>query len=144
LAELQEHWRFLEDALHAYSRSPLSIRKAMLVVALADAMVDRLFAAADNPEDLLAFRADVSAENGALSLVMELAAHRLRGPRFTVMERQIALEQYGELPLEDFMVSLYNNHSVQRLMVVGLPTEMDAEAVLQQAVAELRSLAQVS
>src|SRR5690606_37958321 len=79
LAELQEHWRFLEDALHAYSRSPLSIRKAMLVVALADAMVDRLFAAADNPGDLLKFRAAVSAENAALSLVTELAAHRPRG-----------------------------------------------------------------
>ncbi len=130
--------------MHAYSRSPLSIRKAMLVVALADAMVDRLFAAADDPKDLLEFRAAVSAENGALSLVMELAAHRPRGPQLTVIERQIALEQYGALPLEDFMVSLYNNHSVQRLMVVGLPTAMEAEAVLQQAVAELRSLVQVS
>ena len=27
--------------------------------------------------------------------------------------------EMGRLPVEDFMVSLYNNHSVQRLMVVG-------------------------
>jgi hypothetical protein len=144
LAELQEHWRFLQDALHEYKRSPLSLRKAMLVVALADAMVDRLFAATNVAEDLLEFRVSVGAENLALALVMELAAHRPHGPRFMVMERQISLEHYGALPIEDFMVSLYNNHSVQRLMVVGLSPELEAAAVLQQAVAEVRSLLQAS
>ena len=113
----------------------------MLVVSLADAMVDRLFAGNVDADDVLAFRAEVSAGNPGLASVMALAMHRRDGPWLAVKERQIPIEDYGALSVEDFMVSLYNDRTVQRLMVTGTSVQdWEAEQVLSQALAELDRL----
>ena len=117
-AELAEHWSYLDAQWRAAQTAPLSRRRAYLVVYLIDAYVDRLFALSGK-EDVLAFRAELIARNDALAIVRALAGQRNGGPRLEVQTVQVPLEQYGQLSVEDFMVSLYNDHSVPRLMIVG-------------------------
>lgn len=88
----------------------------MLVAMLIDAQVDRLFAAHSEPDDILAFRAEAAAGSAALGLVMALASQR--GVRLVTEAVAVPLADYAALPIEDFMVSLYNDHSVQRLRLV--------------------------
>lgn len=114
------------------------MRKAMLVAALIDAYVDRLFAAQAEPEDILEFRAALAASNSALRMVFDLCAQRSNGPRLVLEAVQVPIRDYGALSVEDFMVSLYNDHSVQRLRLV-LPdgTRTDMLETLREAIAGL-------
>ena len=96
--------------------APLSRRKAMLVAALVDAYVDRLFAADQTANDILDYRAEVAARSPALAQVMGLCAGR-DGARLVTEAVPVPLGDYGALGVEDFMVSLYNDHSVQRLLL---------------------------
>jgi hypothetical protein len=117
-AELAAHWDYLDGQWRAAQAAPLSRRRAYLVVYLIDAYVDRLFTMSGE-EDVLAFRAGLIAQDDALAKVLDLAGQRDGGPRLEVRMVQVPLENYGQLSVEDFMVSLYNDHSVQRLMIVG-------------------------
>ena len=117
-ANLTAHWDYLDGQWRAAQAAPLSRRRAYLVVYLIDAYVDRLFAVSGT-DDVLAFRAEVIAQNAALACVLELAAQRDGGTRLEVQTIKVPLENYGQLSVEDFMVSLYNDHSVHRMMVVG-------------------------
>ena len=136
-AELAAHWDYLDGQWRAAQAAPLSRRRAYLVVYLIDAYVDRLFAVS-GANDVLNFRANLVARGGALSLVLALAEQRDDGPRLQVQTNQVPLEHYGALSVEDFMVSLYNDHSVQRLMLVGLDGKPElAHPVLMAAVQRL-------
>lgn len=95
----------------------MSRRKAVLVAALVDAYVDRLFTADVEAEDILAYRKDMAAAWPALGLIMALCAGR-GGIDVATEAVVVPVADYGALPLEDFMVSLYNDHSVQRLRLV--------------------------
>ena len=95
--------------------APLSARKAMLVAALVDAYVDRLFGATPDAEDILAFRAGVATQFTALGHIMALCAGRAHLVTKAVV---VPIADYGALAVEDFMVSLYNDHSVQRLRLI--------------------------
>jgi len=116
----------------------LSRRKAMLAAYLIDAFVDRLFAARAEPAgDILAFRADIAAAHASLGLVLDLVAARVE-LRLEAVE--VPLSDYNSLSVEDFMVSLYNQHSVQRLRIVlsdGMRT--DVHAVLAATVVALQT-----
>lgn len=98
----------------ALQAAPLSVRKARLVVALMDAFVDRLFTEDVEAGDVLEFRAAMAERSPELGLVMALAA---QSPDVRLVTEAVAVpvENYGALSVEDFMVSLYNNHSIQRL-----------------------------
>ena len=114
----------------------LSRRKATLAAYLIDAFVDRLFAARAEPAgDILAFRAGMAKAQPPLGLILELVAGRAELRLETV---QVPLAEYGKLSVEDFMVSLYNQHSVQRLLIATPDGgREDVHAVLAAAIAAL-------
>lgn len=117
LASLGEHRSYLEAAWQDAQAAPLSLRKAMLAAMLVDGFVDRLFAATPAAGDILQFRGAVAEGSAALGLVMALAAQR-DGFRMAAEAVAVPIADYGRLPVEDFMVSLYNKHSVQRLRII--------------------------
>ena len=95
--------------------APLSAKKLMLSVMLADAYADRLFAEQDDADDILRFRAGLAAQSEALRLCFAL----VRGEVRLVTEAvEVPLPEYGKLSVEDFMVSLYNAHTVQRVRLM--------------------------
>ena len=136
---LRQHRDYLEAEWRAFQAAPLSRRKAMLVVALVDAYVDRLFAENPDVDDILIHRAEIAARSSALSQVMALCAGHAG---FAVVTETVAvpLADYGTLEVEDFMVSLYNDHSVQRLLL-ALPDggRRDMLEVLDEAIAALEA-----
>ena len=118
MASLAEHWAYLQAEWQSALAAPLSLRRAMLVAALVDAYADRLFAVTPEADDVLVFRAELAAAAPALGLVFELCAQRVGGPRLAIEAVRVPTSELGALPVEDFMVSLYNDHMVQRVFVV--------------------------
>ena len=131
--DLAAHLRYLQSALHDAQTAPLSARKALLAVMLADAYADWMFAAQDVDDDILAFRAGLATGSPALGLVFDVAAGR---SRLVTEAVPVPTAEYGTLTVQDFMVSLYNQHSVQRVLVVDASgLRWDAHTVLVEAVA---------
>lgn len=108
----------------------------MLCALLVDAYADRLFAADPEADDILVFRATLAAGSPALQNVLDLAAGRLHLVTDAV---PIPIGDYHTLAIEDFMVSLYNDHSVQRVLI-ALPdgARLPVHAVLAEAIAVLK------
>lgn len=138
MAELAKHWDYLQAEWLAAQAAPLSLRRVLLVAALIDAYADRLFAAAPEAGDVLEFRGELAAVP-ALKLVFDLCAQRIDRPRLVVESIVVPIAEYGALPVEDFMVSLYNDHTVQRV-VIALPDggRRLAHVVLAEALDALR------
>jgi hypothetical protein len=135
LAELARHLAYLRAEQEAAQRAPLSARKALLVAMLVDAYADRLFAAQATEDDVLVFRERLAAAIPALGLVFEVAAGRARLVTEAV---EVPIEAYDRLSVQDFMVSLYNGHAVQRVRIVAADgTRRDAHGVLAEAVVAL-------
>ena len=109
----------------------------MLVCGLADAYADRLFGAQDATDDILEFRAGLAARCEAMAQVFAV----VRGELTLVTEAvEVPLAEYGQLKVEDFMVSLYNDHTVQRVrLVLADGSRVLAHPVVGQAVAFLRA-----
>lgn len=135
------HRAYLRAAFEAAEAAPLSARKAMLVAMLIDAEADRLFRPTAEADDILAFREGLAAASPALGLVFGLAAMRPDGPRLVTEAVPVPTAEYGALPVQDFMVSLYNGHTVQRVRI-ALPDggRHEAHAVLLEAIAALDAL----
>jgi len=133
--DLAAHLTYLHAELAGAQQAPLSARKALLVAMLIDAYVDRLFAAQSEADDVLAFRAGLAAGSPALGLVFALAAGRARLVTEAV---EVPVAAYGALSVQDFMVSLYNEHTVQRVLLVEeSEARHDAHRVLAEAAAAL-------
>ena len=134
---LRQHLDYLQAEWRAWGGAPLSRPKALLVAALVDAYVDRLFAVDTAADDILVYRAEATARSSALGQVMALCAGTAG---FAVVTEAVVvpLTDYGTLGVEDFMVSLYNDHSVQRLLLV-LPdgSKRNMLEVLSEAIAAL-------
>jgi hypothetical protein len=129
----------LEARLSEAAAAPLSRKKAMLVALLIDGFVDRL-CAATGADDILVFRAGLAATSPALALVLALGAMSADGPRLAVETVDVPLTDYSALAVEDFMVSLYNDNTVQRVRIAEADgTRHDAHAVLRAAIAALRT-----
>ncbi len=111
----------------------------MLAAHLVDAYADRLFAARAEPAaDVLEFRAGLAEANPALATIFDLVAGRAEVITEAV---EVPLADYSKLGVEDFMVSLYNGHTVQRLRIVGLDGgRPDVHEVLAGAIEVLRSV----
>ena len=89
----------------------------MLVVMLIDAFADRLFAATADAQDRLAFRDGLVAQCPALGTVFALAGGGAAAPQLVTEAVEVPLAAYGQLSVADFMVSLYNGHTVQRVLI---------------------------
>jgi hypothetical protein len=116
----------------------LSRKKAMLAAHLIDAFADRVFAARAEPAgDILAFRAALAAGSPALQLIFDLVAGRAELITEAV---EVPIAEYGKLSVEDYMVSLYNQHTVQRVRIaMSDGGREDVHAVLAEAVEALRA-----
>lgn len=81
---------------------------------LCDAYADRLFGEQGETDDILEFRRLLESQSPELGLCFSI----VRGDAKLVTEAvQVPLPEYGQLRVEDFMVSLYNDHSVQRVRI---------------------------
>ena len=141
LAELKDYRRFLHEAVQAYREAPLSRRKAMRAVVLIDGLLEKILESGAVGDDLLEARRAITAKWPSLAVIMDLAAVERDGPSLVVMEQEVRLEQYQQLAVEDFMVSLYNNHRVQRLVVTrGGVAPISLEQLLDKALEELSTL----
>lgn len=107
----------LDEAMAAALNAPLSRKKAMLVALLIDAALDEAFARRTEGDDILSFREDRASRSEALRMVLDIAAMRPDGPRLVLEAVEVPIPDYGRLEVEDFMVSLYNDHTVQRVLV---------------------------
>ena len=140
---LAEHFALIEEENRASLAAPLSARKAMLVAVLLDQFADRGFAVhrAQAPEkvflaeDLLHYRDTLGDRSPALAAIFSLCAFRPGGPVLKVVAIEVPIADYPQLPVEDYMVSLYNKNTVQRV-VAALPdgTQTLVHGVLGQAV----------
>ena len=101
--------------------------------------MDRLFRAQPAADDILVFRDDLAVRSPALGLAFALAAQRADGPQLVLEAVPIPLSAYSQLPLEDFMVSLYNEHTVQRIRIAQPDGgRLDAHEQLGAALTALR------
>lgn len=115
----------VEEAFDAARVHPLSSRKTLLVAVLLDNFCDQAFdalrrsppARVFDAEDVLAFRERLRAEEPALGLIFDLCASAPGGPRLETRAVAVPIEEYGGLSIEDYMVSLYNANTVQRVVI---------------------------
>lgn len=115
----------------------LSRKKALLAAQLVDAYADRLFAFRNEPAaDVLAFRAELASTHPALALIFALVG----GQAELVTEAvDVPIAEYSKLSVADFMVSLYNQHTVQRVRIIADGNHSDVHEVLAEAVEALRA-----
>jgi hypothetical protein len=122
---LADHFALVDDEYQASLKALLSIRQAWLVATLIDHLPDRVFAAyrdtapekVFNAEDLPAYRTILRQNSPALATIFDLCALRPEGPTLKVVAVEVPIAEYHKLSVEDFMVSLYNQNSVQRVVV---------------------------
>ena len=117
MIDLSGHRAYLTAEMAAARAAPLARRKALLVAMLIDAFVDRLFAAGGVGDDILVFRATVAREHVALGRILALCSQNAP-VRLAIETVAVPLSDYSTLSVADFMVSLYNGHSVQRLLFI--------------------------
>ncbi|HTJ57293.1 MAG TPA: hypothetical protein VL418_07000, partial [Devosiaceae bacterium] len=122
---LAQHLALIKDENRASGAAPLSARKAWLVVVLLDNFADRVFEAfrelapqkVFHAADLPAYRAALRAHAPLLGAIFDLGALRADGPELAVTSVEIPIAEYHKLPVEDYMVSLYNGNTVQRVVI---------------------------
>ena len=112
---LEPHFTTARSAIAAARAAPLSRKKAMLAALLVDAAADAAFRTSGE-DDVLAFRARLAAGSEALALAFALCAMDPHGPRLVTEAVEVPVEDYPELEVEDFMVSLYNGRTVMRVI----------------------------
>ena len=121
---LDEHLALIVDEHRRAVAAPLSSRKALLVAVLLDHFADRVFAqfrtgmpdfwpAAD---DLPAWRGKLASNSTALAAIFALGSGQAQ---LRIDSIEVPIADYPALSVEDFMVSLYNGNTVQRVMLVG-------------------------
>ncbi len=139
LADLKFHLAYLEAEFEAARQAPLSTRKALLVAMLIDAHIDRLFETNGESDDVLTFRGSLAAADPALSTIMDLCAFRSGSPRVILDTVAVPLSDYQSLSIEDFMDSLYNDHTMERVQVLYPDgSRQDAHVILAEAISTLR------
>ena len=140
---LADHFALVDAEYQASLKALLSIRQAWLVAMLIDHLPDRVFAAYRetapekifNAEDLPAYRGILRQKSPALATLFDLCAMRPEGPTLKVVAVEVPIAEYHKLSVEDFMVSLYNQNSVQRVVVAwGDGRQTMAHEVLGEAV----------
>ncbi len=123
-------------ALADFIAAPQSRKAAMLVVLLIDRAIDDRFAHSGS-DDRLAFRAALAASSPALALVMAVAAMRADGARLVLEAVALEAADAAALSEPDYMVSLYNAGTVQRVLIADGAARHDALVTLSEAVRQL-------
>ena len=76
-----------------------------------------------------------------LALVFALVAGRPDAPRLVTEAVEVPLADYSKLGVEDFMVSLYNDHTVQRVrLALADGSRLPIHDLLDEAVTFLRTV----
>jgi hypothetical protein len=122
---LAAHFSLIRAETVDLDAHPLSARQAKLVLTLLDKFADRVHAAwrGTAPErlggaaDILAWRGILRERCPALGAVFDACAVP---PAAELATRAVAvpIADYPQLSTADFMVSLYNGHTVQRVLLV--------------------------
>jgi hypothetical protein len=145
---LDAHFAYIEAEYADALAHPLSARQAMLVAVLLDKFADRMFFAwrvtapekTFHAEDVLAFRARLREHTPALGLIFDLCAVPQRAHLVT-KAIEVPIADYSKLSTADFMVSLYNKHTVQRVVLVAADgSERLAHEVIGEAMAALAAV----
>jgi len=124
-------------AIAAAAAAPLSRKKAMLAALLVDAAIDKLFSASAE-EDVLVYRAALRTRMPALAPILDLAS--MTRTTLVVEPVEVAVSDYPGLGVEDFMVSLYNDRTVQRVLIAGSDgTRSDVQSALAAAIQALEA-----
>ena len=124
-ARLAAHWQLTEQSVAASQGARLSLRKAWLAAMLLDHLPDRLWEAgqAENrlspggATDLPAYRATLRTRLPALAAIFDLTAMQPDSPRLELRSVAVPAESVSTLPVEDFMISLYNHNQIQQLLL---------------------------
>jgi hypothetical protein len=138
--ELSGYLRRAEAALAEAEAAPLSVRRALLCAVLIDDLGERAFTAwtpdagrVFGAQDALAFRRALRRRCPELGLIADLCGMSTNAPRLVAKAIPIAADALAALPTEDFMVSLYNEGNVPRVMLVARDGERPAHEVLARA-----------
>jgi hypothetical protein len=121
---LDEHLALIVDEHHQAVAAPLSSRKALLVAVLLDHFADRVFAQFRTSmpdflpvaDDLPAWRGKLASNSAALAAIFALGSGQAQ---LRIDSVEVPIADYPALSVEDFMVSLYNGNTVQRVMLTG-------------------------
>lgn len=121
---LDEHLALVVEEHRRAVAAPLSSRKALLVAVLLDHFADRVFAQfrtsmpdfLPSADDLPAWRGKLVAQSEALAAIFALGSGQAQ---LRIDSVEVPIADYQALAVEDFMVSLYNGNTVQRVMLVG-------------------------
>ena len=121
---LDEHLALIVEEHRQAVAAPLSSRKALLVAVLLDHFADRVFAQFRTSmpdflpvaDDLPAWRGKLASNSAALAAIFALGSGQAQ---LRIDSVEVPIAAYPALSVEDFMVSLYNGNTVQRVMLVG-------------------------
>jgi hypothetical protein len=127
---LAEHFALIDAELADLDAHPLSARQTRLLMTLIDKFADRVFFARRERhpdrvvevegrtiEDGVAWRDFLRHECPALGAIFDLCAVPPTAA-LEVRAVEMPIPDYPELSTADFMVSLYNGNSVQRVLLV--------------------------
>lgn len=140
---LADHFSLIEAEIADLDAHPLSARQTKLVMTLVDKFADRVFldrrerhpdrvVEVDGAtiEDSIAWRDFLRAQSPALGAIFDVCAI----PPLAALETravEVPIPEYHRLSTADFMVSLYNKNTVQRVLLVfsGGKTELACEVI---------------
>jgi hypothetical protein len=142
VARLEPHFNYLRAAIAEARAAPLAIRKARLAIALLDAYVDRLYAAdTSRAEDILTFRTGLSHTSPSLALLLAVAEQKPGAPQLHLETAPLSPSDYSHLSEAEFMVSLYNDATMPKLLIIAPDNaSFDAHSVLQDAFEHIRAV----
>lgn len=122
---LAEHFALIRAEIADLDAHPLAARQAKLVLTLLDKFADRVYLAHRDtaPEklaaaDIVAWRDLLRARSPALDAIFEACAVP-PGAELVTRAVDVPLADYRRLSTADFMVSLYNGLTVQRVLLVA-------------------------
>jgi hypothetical protein len=139
MADTRGYFARAAAALSEAEAAPLSVRTALRAATQIDALAERAFfgraGIPDLPEaeDLIAFRAAVSAACPAIGLVSALCGMAEGAPRLAVKAVFVPLEDTRGMSVAEVMVSVYNAGTVPRVVLAGADGEPEALPVFRTA-----------
>lgn len=140
--ELAAHWRLAERAVAASRSAALSVRHAVLAATLLDELPAAVFDAFRGTPAVLgaaniaSWRARLRSASPALALLADSCAARPDGPHLRLATVPVPEEAIRTMPIEDFMVSVYNQSTVERVVVATPGGEVTPARDILEAAAE--------
>jgi hypothetical protein len=122
---LSDHFALIEAELADLDAHPLAARQSRLVMVLLDKLADRAYFAwretaperLGGAEDIVAWRDLLRTRCPAMAAIFDCCALPAAGGLVT-RAVEVPIAEYPLLSTADFMVSLYNQNTVQRVLLV--------------------------